>query len=239
MVIPAGSDRRNRTPKRIIAFAIFFSHAKIFLMNRDPGASANQDVSVLLQAWSGGDADAARRLAPIVYRELRRLAGHFMKGEDPGHSLQATALVHEAYIRLVDYNRMHWQNRAHFFAVASQLMRRILVDHARRKNLKRGGGVPHVSLDDAAVVTGYRDDNLLQLDEAMQRLAQLDPRKVQVVEMRYFGGLSIEETAEVLRISPISVKRDWTAARAWLYHELSGKNSTEVAGHGSGTLEAG
>jgi RNA polymerase sigma factor (TIGR02999 family) len=145
-----------------------------------------------------------------------------MKGERPGHSLQTTALVNEAYVRLVDYKRMQWQNRAHFFAVSAQLMRRILVEHARRHNEKRGGGVPHVSFDEAAVVGGERTTDLVALDDAMNTLARLDPRKVQVVEMRFFSGLSVEETAEVLKVSPVTVMRDWSTAKAWLYRELTG-----------------
>ncbi len=145
-----------------------------------------------------------------------------MKQERPGHSLQTTALVNEAYTRLVDYKRMQWQNRAHFFAVSAQLMRRILVEHARRHNLKRGGNVQHVSLDEAAIVGAVGDTDLVALDDAMNALARLDPRKVQVVEMRFFGGLSVEETAEVLKVSTVTVKRDWRAARTWLYRELAG-----------------
>jgi RNA polymerase sigma factor (TIGR02999 family) len=187
-----------------------------------PGESAAEDVSTLLRAWSGGDQKALERLTPIVYEELHRLARRYMKGERPGHSLQTTALVNEAYTRLVDYRRMQWQNRAHFFAVSAQLMRRILVEHARRHNLKRGGGVQHVSLDEAAVVGGDEDVDLVALDDAMNALARIDPRKVQVVEMRFFGGLSVEETAEVLKVSTVTVKRDWRAARTWLYRELTG-----------------
>jgi RNA polymerase sigma-70 factor, ECF subfamily len=156
------------------------------------------------------------------YAELRRLARRYMRQERPGHSLQTTALVNEAYMRLVDYKRMQWQNRAHFFAVSAQLMRRILVDHARRRNLKRGGGIPHVSLDAAAAVTGEATADLLALDDAMNALARLDRRKVQVVEMRFFGGLSVEETAAVLKVSPATVMRDWSSAKAWLYLELTG-----------------
>jgi RNA polymerase sigma factor (TIGR02999 family) len=144
-----------------------------------------------------------------------------MRRERAGHSLQATALVNEAYMRLVDYKRMQWQNRAHFFAVSAQLMRRILVEHARRHNLKRGGGVQHVSLEDAVVVGGGRAADLVALDEAMKALERLDPRKVQIVEMRFFGGLSVEETAEVLKVSPVTVMRDWSTAKAWLYRELT------------------
>src|SRR3984893_8611238 len=145
-----------------------------------------------------------------------------MRRERPGHSLQTTALVNEAYMRLVDYKRMQWQDRAHFFAVSAQLMRRILVEHARRHNLKRGGGVQHISLDKAAVVGGSRAADLVALDDAMNALARFDPRKVQVVEMRFFGGLSVEETAEVLKVSSVTVMRDWSTAKAWLYRELAG-----------------
>ena len=181
------------------------------------------DISALLRAWSDGDQSALERLTPIVYHELHRLAHRYMKLERPGHSLQATALVNEAYMRLVDYERMHWQNRAHFFAVSAQLMRRILVERARRHNLKRGGGMPHVSLEEAAVVGDGQDTDMVALDDAMNALSRIDPRKVQVVEMRFFGGLSVEETAEVLKVSTVTVKRDWRAARAWLYRELTGE----------------
>src|ERR1039458_7146072 len=169
-----------------------------------PGDAAVSDISELLHAWSGGDQNARQRLTPIVYRDLHRLARRFMERERPGHSLQTTALVNEAYMRLVDYKRIEWQDRAHFFAISAQLMRRILVEHARRQNLKRGGGVQHVSLDEAAVVGGGRPPGpgpeLVALDDALNTLARLDPRKVQVVEMRFFGGLSVDETAEVLRV---------------------------------------
>jgi RNA polymerase sigma-70 factor (ECF subfamily) len=180
------------------------------------------EVSGLLRAWGDGDRGALDKLTPIVYDQLHRLARHYMRGERTGHSLQTSALVNEAYMRLVDYKGMQWQNRAHFFAVSAQLMRRILVDHARRHNLKRGGGVQHVSLEETAVVGGDRAADLVALDEAMDALARLDPRKVQVVEMRFFGGLSIEETAEVLKVSSVTVMRDWSSAKAWLYRELTG-----------------
>ncbi len=182
------------------------------------------EISSLLVAWSEGDPGALERLTPIVYNELRRLARRYMRREKAGHTLQSTALVHEAYARLVDYKRMEWQSRAHFFAVAAQLMRRILVEHARRHGVKRGAGFRHVSLDETVVVggSGAEDPDLIALDDAMNALARLDPRKVQVVEMRYFGGLSVDETAEVLKISTVTVKRDWRAARTWLYRELTG-----------------
>lgn len=193
---------------------------------QEQGSSA--DVSQLLRAWSDGDRRALDKLTPIVYEELRRLARRYMKGERAGHSLQTSALVNEAYMRLVDYKRMQWQDRAHFFAVSAQLMRRILVEHARRHNLKRGGGVQHVSLEDAAAVGSERAADLVALDDAMNALARLDSRKLQVVEMRFFGGLSVEETAEVLKVSPVTVMRDWNSAKAWLYREMTG-------GAGSGT----
>src|SRR5215470_17661969 len=180
------------------------------------------DVSVLLHAWSEGDQSALDKLTPIVYKELHSLARRYMRRERPGHSLQTSALVNEAYMRLVDYKRMQWQDRAHFFAVSAQVMRRILVDYARRHNEKRGAGVPHVSLEDVAVIAGDGNIDLVALDRAMNALMRIDPRKVQIVEMRFFGGLSVEETAEVLNISAITVKRDWRAARAWLYRELAG-----------------
>ena len=146
-----------------------------------------------------------------------------MKREAPGHTLQTTALVNEAYIRLVDYKRMQWQDRAHFFAVSAQLMRRILVEHARRRNLKRGGDLRRFSLDEMSVVSRERASDLVALDDAMNALARLDHRKVQVVEMRFFGGLSVDETAEVLKVSTVTVMRDWSTAKAWLYREMTGK----------------
>lgn len=190
------------------------------------------EVSLLLRAWSDGDRQALDKLTPIVYEELRRLARHYMRGERPGHSLQTTALVNEAYLRLVDYQRMQWQNRAHFFAVSAQAMRRILVDHARRRNLKRGRGLQRVSLDDTAVVATEREADLVKLDDALRALAETDPRKARVVELRFFGGLSVEEVAEVLKVSPVTVMRDWSTARAWLYREMIGESK-----HGPKTLE--
>ncbi len=158
----------------------------------------------------------------MVYEELRRLARRHLRGERAGHSLQTTALVNEAYMRLVDYRRMQWQDRAHFFAVSAQLMRRILVEHARRHNLKRGGGIQHVSLDEVAAVGSDRAADLVALDDAMGALAQIDQRKAQVVELRFFGGLSVPETAEVLKVSSLTVMRDWSTAKAWLYREMTG-----------------
>jgi RNA polymerase sigma factor (TIGR02999 family) len=193
-------------------------------MERDAQApqEPTSEVSNLLRAWSNGEQSTLERLAPLVYAELRRLAKHYMQRERAGHSLQATALVNEAYIRLVDYKRMQWQNRAHFFAVSAQLMRRILVDHARRRNLKRGGALRRVTLEDSVIVGGTQRADLVALDDAMKQLAKLDPRQEQVVELRFFGGLSVEETAEVLKVSAITVMRDWSTARLWLYRELGG-----------------
>src|SRR5215469_14142957 len=188
-------------------------------------------VSKLLRAWTEGDQSALEELTPIVYQELHRLASYYMSGERTGHSLQTTALVNEAYIRLTDYKRMRWENRAHFFAVSAQLMRRILVDHARRHNLKRGAAFQHVSLEGTAFV-GERDADLVVLDDALHALARFDSRKAEVVELRFFGGLSVEETAEVLKVSPVTVMRDWSTARAWLYREMKGESP-----HGSRTLE--
>ena len=186
------------------------------------GEAATVDISMLLRAWSGGDQSALEKLTPIVYNELHTLARRYMRRERSGHSLQTSALVNEAYMRLVDYKRMQWQDRAHFFAVSSQVMRRILVEHARRHNLKRGAGVQHVSLEQAAILDAGEDVDFVALDHALTALERLDPRKMQVVEMRFFGGLSVEETAEVLKVSAITVKRDWRSARAWLYRELTG-----------------
>ena len=179
------------------------------------------DVSSLLRAWSDGDQRALALLTPIVHDELRRLARYYMKRERVGHTLQTTALVNEAYMRLVDYKRMGWQNRAHFLAVSAQAMRRILVDHARRRNV-RGGLVEQVSLDAAAVLCADRSNDFVSLDDALSALAEWAPRKAKVVELRFFGGLSVAETADVLQVAPITVIREWKTAKAWLYRELAG-----------------
>jgi RNA polymerase sigma factor (TIGR02999 family) len=183
-------------------------------------ATNGEDVSTLLEAWSGGDQKALDRLTPIVYHELHRLARRYMRGERSGHSLQATDLVNEAYLRLVDYKRMQWQNRAHFFAVSAQLMRRILVDRARRHNLKRGAGYQRISLDTAAALDERAGKDLVALDDALTALAQFDPRKARVIELRFFGGLTVDETADLLKVSADTVMRDWSIARTWLYAEM-------------------
>ena len=180
------------------------------------------EITELLVAWSGGDKSALERLMPLVYDELRRLAHRYMNGERAAHTLQTTALVNEAYLRLVNWKEVQWQNRAHFFAVSAQMMRRILVDFAReRQYLKRGGGALRVSLSEAASFTEQQGADLVALDEALIALAEMDPRKGQVVEMRFFGGLSVEEVAEVLKVSEETVIRDWRLAKVWLLRELS------------------
>lgn len=182
-----------------------------------------QEVTRLLVAWGGGDQAALDQLMPLVYEELRRLAHHYMSDECPGHTLQTSALVNEAYLRLIDQANPRWQNRAHFFAISAQLMRQILVDYARkRRSRKRGGDVRQVSLDEEMIVSEERSANVVALDDALKSLAEIDPRKSQIVELRFFGGLSIEETAEVLQISPGTVMRDWTLAKAWLRREITG-----------------
>jgi len=193
-------------------------------MRRDMTTPAPKEVTQLLIAWSNGDQEALEKLVPLVYDELRRIARRYMKREHAGHTLQTTALVNEAYLRLIEQKGMKWQNRAHFFAISAQLMRRILVSMARARHAnKRGGEVRQVSLDEALVISEERAEELVALDEAMNELAVLDPRRSRVVELRYFGGLSVEETAEVLNISPETVMRDWKKAKAWLYTELNRK----------------
>jgi RNA polymerase sigma factor (TIGR02999 family) len=186
-----------------------------------PEAGGSASVSELLAAWAARDPSALDRLVPIVYGELRRLAHYYMRGERPGHPLQTTALVNEVYLRLAGIKGLQWRDRAHFFAMAGTLMRRVLVDYARRQGRgKRGGGIVVTSLDGHAVTAAPSVD-IVALDEALQRLAAVDPQQSRVVELRFFGGLSIEETAAALEISPATVKRDWTTARAWLHHELT------------------
>ncbi len=184
------------------------------------------EVTQLLVAWSNGDQAALEKLMPLIYDELHRLAHRYMAQERPEHTLQTSALVDEAYVRLVDQRDVHWQNRAQFFGIAATSMRRILVSYARSRNrAKRGGGALQVSLDEAALLSDERAAGMVALDEALERLAAVDPRKSQVVELRYFGGLSINETAEVLKVSPGTVMRDWTLAKAWLRREITGQNS--------------
>lgn len=179
------------------------------------------EVTRLLQAWGRGDDAALEQMIPIVYSELRRIAHRYMTGERQSHTLQTTALVNEAYLKLVDSRKVNWQNRAHFFAISAQLMRRILVDFARSRSYqKRGGGAQQLSLDEECLATQERGRNVLALDDALTALAEVDPRKSKVVELRFFGGLSLEETAEVLKVCPDTVVRDWRMAKAWLGREL-------------------
>jgi RNA polymerase sigma factor (TIGR02999 family) len=184
----------------------------------DPSRS---EVTLLLQQWTEGREDALDRLMPEIYAELRRLASSYLRRERRDHTLQPTALVHEAFLKLVDQRAVRWQNRAHFFGIAAQAMRRILVDHARaHAAAKRGAGERPVSIDDVNVAGPMPDIDILALDQALTRLAEFDPQQSRVVELRYFGGLTLEETAEVMKISPATVGREWTLARTWLYAEL-------------------
>jgi RNA polymerase sigma factor (TIGR02999 family) len=186
---------------------------------------STHDVTQLLKAWTTGDERALDKLTPLVYEQLHRIAQRCMAGERTGHTLQATALVNEVYLQLVDCRQINWHDRAHFFAVSAQLMRRILVDFARSRGYqKRGGGAPQISLDEAPTVSIEPDMNLVALDDALKALAAQDGRKSRVIELRFFGGLSIEETAEVLRVSPDTVVRDWKLAKVWLLRELSEAN---------------
>ena len=183
----------------------------------------SQNVTQLLIGWSNGDKEALDALLPLVYEELRKQATRYLRHERPGHTLQTTALIHEAYLKLVDQKNVHWQNRAHFFGIAAQLMRRILVDHARtKKRAKRGGSDIRVSFNDANLVGQARDLDLVAVDEALTRLAELDEQQSRIVELRFFSGLTVEETAAILAISPATVKRDWSMAKAWLHREISG-----------------
>jgi len=187
-------------------------------------AEGAENITELLVGYSRGDRDALDKLMPIVYDELRRQAARYLRREQAGHTLQTTALIHEAYVRLVDQHNVQWQNRAHFFGIAAQMMRRILVDHARtKKRAKRGGSGVRVSLADANVAIQSQDLDVVAVDEALNRLAEIDEQQSRVVELRFFSGLTVEETAAVMGISPATVKRDWSMAKAWLHRELSGE----------------
>jgi RNA polymerase sigma factor (TIGR02999 family) len=189
-------------------------------------APKQREVTQLLGDWSGGDQEALAKLFPLIEPELHRLAHYYMSRERAGHTLQTTAVLNEAYLRFADNTKPVWQNRTHFVAAAARLMRRIMVDHAReRRSLKRGGGAVKITLDEAALVTEERSEELIALDEALQELAAQDPRKCEIVELRYFGGLTVEETAEFMKLSQRTVEREWTMAKAWLYRALSGKES--------------
>lgn len=188
-----------------------------------------QGVTKLLLAWSEGQDTALEKLVPLVYQELRRMARRYMYGERVGHTLQTTALVNEAYLRLIDSRKVRWQNRAHFFAISAQLMRRILVDFARsRRYQKRGGGMGNLTLNEELIMAPQQGHQLLMLDDALSTLAKTDARKARVVELRFFGGLSVEESAEVLKVSPDTVLRDWRLAKAWLAREMGSSSVAET-----------
>jgi RNA polymerase sigma factor (TIGR02999 family) len=185
-------------------------------------AALPEEITQLLMSWNQGDKAALDQLVPLVYSELRRLAKRHMNREDPAHTLQTSALINEAYLKLIDQQNVPWQNRAHFFAVAAQVMRHILIDHARRHAYdKRGAGAQHIPLDEAAIVQQGRAAQLVALDEALDALAVLDPRRSQIIELRFFGGLNGEEISEVMEISPSTVQREWRAAKAWLHHTMT------------------
>jgi RNA polymerase sigma factor (TIGR02999 family) len=189
--------------------------------------SSPDEVTALLRDWSDGKEEALQKLMPLLHRELHQLAHRYMRGERPGHTLQTTALINEAYLRLIDWKNVQWKNRAHFFGVSAQLMRRILVDFARvRDNLKNGAGVRELSLEEVPTFSQDRAREIVALDEALRSLAAFDPRKSRIVELRFFGGLSVEETAEVMNVSPRTVLRDWDLAKAWLHRELSADSNT-------------
>ncbi len=196
---------------------------------RRPDDLSSTDLTVLLAQLTKGDQQAASHLIPIVYRELRQIAGRYMRQERPDHTLQATALVHEVYLKLMEKQPVNWQSRAHFFAVAAQVMRHILVDHARAHlRDKRGGGQAHLPLDEALVFAPEQSTELVEIDAALHQLAELDLRQAKIVELRFFGGLTVEETAAVLGISPKTVKRDWSVAKAWLHGELKQSHGNVV-----------
>jgi RNA polymerase sigma factor (TIGR02999 family) len=185
------------------------------------GAPSSSEVTGLLRAWGRGDEEALQKLMPLVYEQLHAAAHRYMAGERPGHTLQTTALIHETYLRLVDVRQINWQDRAHFLAICAQLMRRILIDFARSRGYqKRGGAAPHVNFDEAVLVTARPDANLVALNEALERLALVDARKGRVVELRFFGGLGVKDTAEVMKVSADTVMRDWKVAKVWLLREL-------------------
>lgn len=197
--------------------------------------STSSDITMLLSKLTRGNKDAGEKLMPLVYDELRRLARRYMRKERQDHTLQATALVHEAYLKLVRQRAVDWQSRSHFFGIAAQLMRRILVDHARNHLREKRGGIKEIlPLDEALVFSPERSEELMKLDEALDRLSKLDARQSRIVELRYFGGMSVEETSEVLGVSPKTVKRDWSVAKAWLHGELR-----RTDGNLSGTVDPG
>jgi RNA polymerase sigma factor (TIGR02999 family) len=186
----------------------------------------SEEITLLLQRWSDGDGQALEKLTPVLYKELHRMAHRYMRQERPGHTLQTTALINEAYLRLIGWKNVRWQNRAQFFGVSAQLMRKILVDFARSRNYaKRGAGARVISLEDVPCVSRDRPPDILALDDALQRLADIDPRKSQIVELRFFGGLGLQETAEVLKVSSRTIRREWDLAKTWISREISAETA--------------
>jgi RNA polymerase sigma factor (TIGR02999 family) len=186
----------------------------------EPMAVSDHDITVMLRQWSDGNQQALTELLPVIYDELRRVAHQYLRRERAEQTLETTALVHEAYLKLIDQRSVNWQNRAHFFAIAAQAMRRILVDNARRRSAAKREG-EKIPLDDVAIISTDRAEHLVALDDALKRLEEIDPQQSKIIELRYFGGLTIEETAEAMSLSPATIKREWSMARAWLYQELA------------------
>ena len=231
LVSNARNKLKNCNPVRVFCCNLVQESDARYMANSEEGVSqaSQHDVTRLLQAWCAGDESALEQLMPLVYAELHRLAHHYMSIEQPGQTLQTTALVHEVYLRLIDVTQIDWQDRAHFYGICARLMRRILVDFARlRSYQKRGGGITHVQLDEAATVSAVMGSDLVAVDDALKRLAILDLRKSQVIELRFFGGLTVEETASALKVSPETVMRDWRLARSWLIRELSPEKPHEA-----------
>jgi len=216
------SSRRTHAPKSVYPGHSDAYSVRLQALRGKRGPVSEESVSTLLAEWSRGDSEALQRLTPLVYEELRRLASHYLRQEAPGHTLQTTALVHEAYLRMVNQDAVDWQGRTHFFGIAARLIRQILVDHARKRQAgKRDSGGPLLSFDESIELPDCGQVDLVRLDDALAGLAKIDGQQSRIVELRYFGGLSVEEAAQLLGISPRTVKRQWAMARAWLYRELS------------------
>ena len=219
-------------PNLLISCAYLFKQGvESMVLEVEPLEETSHELTQLLQSWSHGNRQAMADLLPLVYDELRRLASSYMRFEAPGHTLQATALVHEAYMKLIQQRAVNWQSRAHFFGIAAQMIRRILVDHIRATRAqKRGSGFVALSLDEAIGVPEKRNWEILALDDALKTLAKVDPQQARIVELRFFAGLSIEETASIVGVSPATVKRDWVSAKAWLFRELSRTKGSDSVG---------
>jgi RNA polymerase sigma-70 factor, ECF subfamily len=217
-----------RKPLTTLWLPVNFGSYSSFPRTTDVNSQPHTQVTQLLQQWQEGNQEALETLMPLVYKELKRLAGSYLRRERADHTLQSAALVNEAYLRLVDQSQTRWQNKAHFYGIAAQMMRRVLADHARGHNAaKRGAGMPELELNEAMAQAQSRSVDVLDLEEALQKLEKLDPQQGKIVELRFFSGLSIEDTANVLGISPATVKRDWAAARAWLFREVAARQAIE------------